>query len=131
MLSNEPIAAPATYALAGVSPDETCVIERTETAAHVVDGRACVTNHWQALDHGARPRGYDSPGRLAAVSRHDRFDLDPAFPWLKPPVLNAETRLAMVADAASGRLIAQGFEAEQPATAPLGVAMSCACRAAA
>jgi hypothetical protein len=48
-------------------------------------------------------------------------DLDADFSWLKPPILNARTRLAMVSDAASGRLIAQGFETETPATALLSI----------
>lgn len=118
MLIGEPIAAPATYSLAGIRPHDTCVVERTETAAHVVDGRACTTNHWQGLDHGARPRGHDSPGRLAAIAEHGAFDLDARFAWLVPPVLNENTRIAMIANAASGRLVARGFEAMQSATAP-------------
>jgi hypothetical protein len=50
--------------------------------------------------------------------------LDPSFPWLVPPIRNWNTRLAMVADAKEGRLIAQGFEVgggkvAEPATSPL------------
>ncbi len=41
---------------------------------------------------------------------------DEAFAWLIPPVLNEKTRLAMVADAKAGRLIARGYEATGPAT---------------
>jgi hypothetical protein len=46
-------------------------------------------------------------------------EFDEGFGWLRPPVLNSLTRLAMVADAAEGRILAQGFEKEVPATAPL------------
>jgi len=46
-------------------------------------------------------------------------DLDPRFSWLAPPVLNPTTRLVMVADPREGRLLAQGFEAMDRATAPL------------
>ena len=42
--------------------------------------------------------------------------LDGAFPWLRPPVLNKRTRLVFVADAATGSVVAQGYEAEKPAT---------------
>mgnify|MGYP001407189699 CR=1 FL=1 len=116
MLSKEPIAAPATFSLAGIAPGETCVVERTEDRAHVIDGRACATNHWHGLDHGAHPRGFDSPGRLAAIGCLTELAFDPDFAWLKPPVLNHVTRLAMVADAAAGRLEAQGYEDARPAT---------------
>ena len=40
-------------------------------------------------------------------------------PWLTRPILNWNTRLAMVADAREGRLVAQGYETTGPATAPL------------
>jgi hypothetical protein len=46
-------------------------------------------------------------------------DLAPDFSWLAAPVLNPTTRIAMVADASEGRLVAQGFEAMHPATEPL------------
>ena len=39
--------------------------------------------------------------------------------WLHWPILNKETRLALAADPAQGRLIAQGYEANGPATHPL------------
>ncbi len=129
ILIREPIAAPATFSLAGLAPGDTCVIERTEDGAHVIDGKACATNHWQGLDHGAHPRGFDSPGRLAAIGCLAELDFDPAFPWLKPPVLNDVTRIAMVADAASGRLIAQGYEDARPATRTLEWSMAAAASA--
>jgi hypothetical protein len=49
-------------------------------------------------------------------------DLDGGFPWLAYPILNAHTRLVMVADAAQGRLQAQGYEADGPATEVLALA---------
>ena len=123
ILRDTPISTPATFSLAGLAPDETCVIERTETHAHVIDGAACVTNHWQGLDHGGHSRGIDSEARLACISQVGPVELDPAFPWLKRPVLNDLTRLAMVADATLGRLVAQGYEDGKPATRPLELSM--------
>jgi hypothetical protein len=38
----------------------------------------------------------------------------PDLAWLRPPVLNPTTRLAFYAEPASGRLVAQGFEADGP-----------------
>jgi predicted protein tyrosine phosphatase len=46
-------------------------------------------------------------------------ELDARLPWLAPPILNPNTRLVMVADAAQGRLVAQGFEGMHAATEPL------------
>lgn len=124
MLIRTPLATPATFSLAGVAPDETCIIERDETHAYVIDGKACAANHWQGLDHGAHPRGIDSAGRLAGMEGAGPVELDPSFPWLREPVLNDLTRLAMVADAARGRLVAQGFEEGQPATRPIELSMA-------
>ena len=119
LLIDTPIAAPAIYTLAGISGDEACTIERTETDAHVIDGPACASNHWQAPGWTGHPRGLDSAGRIVTMRGASATELDPDFPWLVPPVLNKLTRLAMVADAATGRLLAQGYEGEAPVTQPL------------
>jgi hypothetical protein len=47
---------------------------------------------------------------------------DHEFRWLERPILNCNTRLVMIADAAQGRLIARGIEAYRPATETLDVA---------
>ena len=36
--------------------------------------------------------------------------------WLVPPVLNPDTRLAVMANPAAGRIAVQGLEADGPAT---------------
>jgi hypothetical protein len=118
MLVEVPIASPAIFSLAGIARSETCVIERTETAAHVHDGPGVAANNWQAPGWHGRARGSDSAGRacrMATVSTE--FDGD--LPWLAAPILNARTRLVMIADARSGRIMAQGFEAHGAATALL------------
>ena len=126
-LRSRPIAAPCIYVLAGIKADEMAIIERDEERAAVRTGPHQATNHWAELGErvdGWRgtPRGIDSLGRAAAVSAMTP-DFDRDFPWLSPPVLNRLTRFAMVADAATGRLIAQGYEDEQPATAVLDLTM--------
>ena len=128
MLTTSPIAAPAIYSLAGTSPDETCVIERSETQARVHDGPAVAANHWQPEEPGSyawrgHARGVDSRGR-ASLMPELGAKLSPDFSWATWPVLNPQTRLIMVADAYKGRLVAQGYEADGPATAPLE--LSCA-----
>jgi hypothetical protein len=118
MLCDTPLALPAIFLLAGPEAGQGCVIERQETRAAVFEQPASAANHWQTAGWSGRPRGGDSQGRrriLAARLAGAGPDLD----WLAPPVLNATTRLALVAEPASGRLTARGFEATGPATAPL------------
>jgi hypothetical protein len=118
MLSDTELALPVFLTLAGVRQGEGCVIERLENAAHLHDAPAAVANHWLSVDVKGRPRGRDSAGRLAAMTEHSRLDARDAagMGWLQPPVLNPDTRLAVVANAASGRLLVQGLEADGPAT---------------
>lgn len=123
MLIEQPIAAPAIFSLAGLEPDETCVVERLEEKALVIDGEAAAANHWQASDWQARPRGVDSLGRRRQMRDTVSNSFDPAFPWLKAPILNERTRLVMIADARQGRIIAQGYEADGAATAVLDLAV--------
>lgn len=118
MLADSPIAAGAIYTLAGLRPDETCVIERRPDSAHILEGPAVAANTWQTPGWRGRPRGEDNEDRLAAL-RAAEPTLDPAFPWLQPPVLNVMTRLVFAADAASGAFVARGWEADGPATRPL------------
>ncbi len=113
-LETAPIALPAIYSLAGVNPNETCVIERTETAARTFAGEAIAANHWCSneptpYDWRGHSRGIDSQGR-ANLMRKLNADLTPDFSWATFPVMNPHTRLVMVADARAGRLVAQGFE---------------------
>lgn len=114
-LAREPISTPAIFSLAGVRPSETIVIERTETDARLHVGPNVAANHWEAPGWRGRSRGIASAER-ASMMHCIVPDLETDFSWLKPPILNATTRLAMVADAAEGRLVAQGFEYMRPAT---------------
>lgn len=128
-LTTAPIALPAIYSLAGIAPQETCVIERAECAARVHEGPAVAANHWQqSVERSVPPgkgetwrghaRGIDSYGR-ARLMPELAADLSPDFSWAKPPVLNPQTRLLMVSDAKAGRLVALGIERSGPATVPL------------
>lgn len=118
MLTKRPVAAPAIFSIAGLKPNECAVIERREETAHVHEGTNTAANHWQTPGWRASPRGSDSPGR-AAMMHKVVPDFDPSFPWLAAPILNPRTRLVMMADASTGRVLAQGYEAAGPATAVL------------
>jgi hypothetical protein len=125
LLTQTPICAPAIFTLAGLRPEETCVIERREETASVRMGGttgACTANDWQQ-SKGApvHPRGCENEGRVAQMTGVSSA-LDPALPWLTAPILNPTTRLVLIADAAQGRLVARGFEEGGPATHVLELA---------
>ena len=118
MLEMTPITTPAIFTLVGIRADETLVIERRANDAKVLtDARAANewrTPAWRPGHHHA----YENDARLAAMSvTPSQWDFD--FGWLVWPMLNAETRLAVVAEPASGRLLARGYEVGQPATRTL------------
>lgn len=120
LMTETPLTGPAIYTLSGVSAHENCVIERKETEAHVIAGPACAANDWQRPGWFGHVRGDANEQRRQMIAGCTRA-FDGGFEWLRPPVWNERTRLAMVADAAEGRLIAQGFETEGPATQVLSI----------
>ncbi len=111
MLTRRPIALPAIFSLAGPGPQDQAVIERLEDHAEVHEGPQVAANHWLGPMPKARPRGTESEGR-ARQMRGRAATAGPDLAWLAPPVLNPTSRLAFYAEPASGRLVAQGFEAE-------------------
>jgi len=127
MLAEIPVCAPVIYSLAGTKPGEGCIIERVEKSAFIRelgDNRSVTTsNHFHTPElvqqgHGWRARGVDSHGRFAQSCTLIPEQLSTArdFEWLAAPILNWETRLAIIANAKSGRLIVQGFEGDQRVT---------------
>ena len=122
LLAETPIALPAIFALCGARPGEGCVIERLTDKAWIREAPSVATNHWQTAPDGGFARGIDSQARahlmrerLAAGGPEADWD----FGWLEAPILNATTRLALVAEPGSGRLAVVGIEREAPATALL------------
>lgn len=126
MLMDTPLAVPAIFTLAGTQPGEGCIIERLEHTVKVIELSAgqmvSGTNHFQTelaqVGQGFRPREIDSAGRLKlslSLGGHDLGHDD--FRFLQAPIINANTRLAIICDAATGRLMAQGYEGSIPVTA--------------
>jgi hypothetical protein len=114
-LSTVPICLPAFFTLSGVRPHEGCVIERTESDAEIHDAPVAVANDWISRRFAAgTPRGQDSAGRRATLEAclAGAEDLE----WLVPPVANTYTRVVAMANAATGALTVQGWEADGPAT---------------
>ncbi|MFQ5959435.1 MAG: hypothetical protein ACE5LF_08720 [Alphaproteobacteria bacterium] len=115
-LIETPLCLPAFFVLSGTEADEGCVIERLEGRAMVHEAPACVANHWLTPGLTGDPRGVESGERLAQMETLYRSVAD-GFSWVAPPILNACTRLAVVANAARPKLAVQGFEEDGPATA--------------
>jgi len=119
MLMETPIAVPAIFTLSGVSQGEGCIIERLEKKAEVIELGAgqqlSTSNHFNTAlaqeGKGWRPREIDSAGRHKQGCAIHGYDLEVNhFDWLRAPIINQNTRLAIIADAATRRLVIQGFE---------------------
>lgn len=115
MLAAMPVARPVLFALIGTAPGECCVIERTPVGGRVVEGRVLVANDWQTPQSRWEPRSCggpyatDSLDRCAALAAAVAVP-GQAFSWLRPPVLNWATRLAVEMTAADGTLRVVGYE---------------------
>jgi hypothetical protein len=120
MLNTTPVAAPVIFTLVGLKPDEAVVIERRQNQANLVTD-PYAANEWRAPEWRARShRAFENDDRVT-VLRQSRSEWSLDFNWLKYPLLNDETRLAMVADATTGRLLAQGYEGGLQATRTLAI----------
>ena len=114
-LTEAPLCLPAFFALSGLAADQGCVIERLEDQARVHEAPASIANQWIDFSVRGRGRGADSEARrdmmtgLAGRAGDD-------FSWVAPPILNETTRLSVIANAAEGTLVVQGWEAGAPAT---------------
>ncbi|GAB6054593.1 hypothetical protein JCM17960_34130 [Magnetospira thiophila] len=117
VLRDTELCLPVFYTLVGAAVGQGCVIERTEDAAAVRAYPAVVANDWVALEHPGHDRGWDSPGRYHhMLAERDRLPTD--FSWVRPPLLNAATRLSVIANPGSGSLKVQGWEDGAAATLP-------------
>jgi hypothetical protein len=120
MLRDTEISTPVFYTIAGPQPGENCVIERLQNEAAVnAKAPACVANDWLSMNVGGLPRGWDSDGRRALMTTVVPAMADEDLSWLAPPILNPTTRLVLVAQPGTGKLIVQGYEEDGAATHPL------------
>ncbi len=124
MLIEQPISTPGIFSIAGIDPGDTAVIERSEREARVRDGVQVAANHWESAGWYGHARGENSPERSRLMSEL-KPQFDTAFAWLQPPIRNDNTRLAMVADAREGRMIARGYETTGAVTDTLDLTWGC------
>jgi hypothetical protein len=136
MLEMTPVSRPVIYVLVGGAAGERCVIERTETGFVTRENDTSAANDWLPRRPGWEGRIgtrrflTDSFADAANYSRARRESLvgwtgtcaAPGFAWVREPVLNPYTRLAVAMCPARGVLRAIGYEANgtllpQPVTA--------------
>jgi len=129
LIEATPIAAPTIFTLVGTAPEETCVIERTETEHVTHAGTASAANTWRYADFRDGWAGRDRDKQSNSAERRRRIEelgmTGKPFAWVRPPVRNANTRLAVELDPARGEIRARGYERQGdsddsvPATADL------------
>jgi hypothetical protein len=121
LIRRTPICIPAIFTMSGCQSGEAVVIERTAFDAFS-PAEPTAANHW-ASNPGplGRPRNRSSHRRRDAMCSLTADAPDWSFGWLRTPILLRDTRLVMMANAASGRLRIQGLEKTGPATQVLDV----------
>lgn len=124
LLEETPVARPVIYMLIGCAAHERCVIERTETDFISREEDTCTANDWVPCRPGwegrigtrrflvssfAEAAGYSRARREALAGWNGSLS-DCHFDWVREPVLNPYTRLAVVMSPASGILRAVGYD---------------------
>lgn len=123
-LETTPIARPVIYTLVGCAAHERCVIERTENTFVTREEDTCAANDWVPRRAGWEGRigtrrflvcSFDeaagfSRARRDALGDWSGFLSDDHFGWLREPVLNPYTRLAVAMSPARGILRVVGYD---------------------
>jgi hypothetical protein len=124
LLEKTPVARPVIFTLVGRAANERCVIERTETGFVTRQDDTCAANDWVPPRPGWEGRigtrrflvssfdeatGY-SRARREALASWDGALTDGRFDWVREPVLNPYTRLAVAMSPASGTLRVVGYD---------------------
>ncbi|MGH6812044.1 MAG: hypothetical protein ACREDM_06750 [Methylocella sp.] len=124
VLEATPVARPVIYMLVGCEPGERCVIERTENGFVTRENGTSAANDWvpgrpmwEARIAATRFLTCSSAEAAAASrARHDALAgwggllSRGGFEWVKPPVLNPYTRLAVTMSPARSILRVAGYE---------------------
>jgi hypothetical protein len=116
LIRRTPLCLSAIFTLAGPKAGEAIVIERTGASAFE-PARPVAANHWAAEQAPpGRPRNRSSLARRSAMAKVIEGQQNCSLDWLKPPILQPDTRLAVTAHPRSGRLLVQGWEKTGAAT---------------
>jgi hypothetical protein len=124
LLETTPVARPVIYTLIGCRPNQRCVIERTETDFLTRADDTSAANDWVPNRAGWEGRigtrrfltssfadaaGY-SAARRDGLKNWDGALSAPGFDWVREPVLNPYTRLAVAMCPAQGLLRVIGYD---------------------
>jgi hypothetical protein len=143
VLEATPVARPVIYTLIGFRSGERCVIERTETDFVTREDDTCAANDWVPCRPGWEGRigtrrflvssfedaaGF-SRARRGSLAEWSGLLSDRNFGWVREPVLNPYTRLAVAMCPAAGILRAVGYDViddllPQRVTQPREIAMA-------
>ena len=116
LIRRTPICIPAIFTLAGPESGQALVIERTRDAAFE-PAEPAAANHWASSPGPAgQPRNRSSHGRRTAMCGLLAGRPDWSLDWMRPPIVQNDTRLALMANPRSGRLAVQGWERTGQAT---------------
>ncbi len=125
MLEQTPVAPPVIYTLVGCAENERCVIERTETGFVTREEDTCAANDWMPCRQGWEGRigmrrflvssfadaaGYSRARRRQSLEDWSGSASAVGFDWVRAPVLNPYTRLAVAMVPAAGILGAVGYD---------------------
>ena len=124
MLELTPVSRPVIYTLAGAAPGECCVIERTETGFVTREENTSAANDWlparpswegrigmrRFLTSTFADAAQASCARREALANWQGDLTGGGFDWVREPVLNPYTRLAVAACAARGILRTVGYD---------------------
>lgn len=125
ILRDTELAIPAFFSITGAD-GRSVIVERLEGRARLRPGPTAISNHWPGLPEQSGtwplgwPRGIDSPGRFrdASALATDLSALPDDFDWLRYPILNKLSRLAVMADCIAGTLVVVGLERAGDSAAP-------------
>ena len=119
-----PVARPVIYTLVGCVRSERCIVERTETGFLTREDDTCAANDWVPCRLGWEGRigmrrflvssfadaaGYSRARRESLAGWNGLFSLR-RFDWVRAPVLNPYTRLAVVMSPGRGILRVIGYD---------------------
>jgi hypothetical protein len=139
MLETTRVARPVIYTLVGCAANERCVIERTERDFVTREDNTCTANDWVPGRPGWEGRigtrrfltsSFDEAGEYSR-RRHDTLAAwngsvtDGAFDWIREPVLNPYTRLAVAMCPARGILHVVGYDRSGEELLPERVTQIC------
>jgi hypothetical protein len=128
MLETVPVARPVIYSLVGCAANEHCIIERTEIGFVTREEEASAANDWvpcragwegrigmrRFLTNSMQEATDYNRARRETLSTWDGPISAPNFDWVREPVLNPYTRLAVAMCPASGILRVVGYDKTEP-----------------